>query len=668
MLKYRKILENVINSLRDGFYIVDANGTHLEVNPAFCEMTGFSREELLGDSPPHPYWPDEASEDTSHKLQEILNGKSSDIELVFKRKSGKNFPVIVRPGTLRDENGEVLGYLATVKDITERKQAEEKLSIREERFRSLVQHGAEGIYLLQFDQLIPINLPENEQIKAIYKGRIVACNDTFAHMYGYSRWEEMVGKRLIEIHGSEDNPKNIELLRSWIRANYRIFGTVSKEFGKDNNQLYISNNLIGIIEGDCIVGVWGSQQDITERRKAEEKSARPEANLQQVQKLESLGMLASGIAHDFNNLLVGILGNAGLALMEISKESPAYECVQDIETAALRATELTNQMLAYSGKGKFIVEPLNLSSNVEEMFQLLESAVSKKVDLQLNLAKDLHSIAADASQIRQVIMNLVTNASDAIGDRRGTITVTTGGLNVHRTYLSETYLDDDLPEGYYAYIEVTDTGSGMDSDTREKIFDPFFTTKFTGRGLGLAAVFGIVRGHNGAIKVSSELGKGSTIRVLFPCEKQQAKISREQIELAVHTEGWRGRGKILVVDDEELVRDVARRTLKRAGFSVLMANDGREAVEVFRNHADEIIAVLLDLTMPELGGEEAFIEMRKISPDVGIILSSGFTEQEAASKFAGAGIAYFIQKPYQPEILLEKIQKLLSEKARYPFS
>ena len=397
-------------------------------------------------------------------------------------------------------------------------------------------------------------------------------------------------------------------------------------------------------------------RDITERKQAEERQKNLEAKLQQAQKLESLGVLAGGIAHDFNNLLMGVLGNADIALLELPPESPARGELQNITTAALRAAELTKQMLAYSGKGKFVVEALNLSKLVEEMAHLLEVSISKNVVLKYNFPDDLPAIEADAGQIRQVVMNLILNASEAIGEKSGVVAVSTGVIEADRSYLSETYLDENPPEGDYVSLEVADTGCGMDEQTRKKIFDPFFTTKFTGRGLGLAAVLGIVRGHGGALKIYSEPQRGTTFKVLFPASQKPAE---ESVATSATEQQWRGSGVILVVDDEEAVRIATKRMLEKLGFTVLTAEDGRAALEVFRGRADEIVAVLLDLTMPHLDGEETFRELRRIRPDVRVILSSGYNEQETTDRFAGKGLAGFLQKPYRVRQLGRKIRQVL---------
>jgi len=400
----------------------------------------------------------------------------------------------------------------------------------------------------------------------------------------------------------------------------------------------------------------GIVRDISERKRAERERQQLQQQMQQSQKLESLGVLAGGIAHDFNNLLMAILGNASLALMKMRPESPSLLHIEKIESAARRAAELTNQMLAYSGRGKFVVEPLTLSRVVAEMRHLLEAVVSKKVVLKYDFAGDIPRVEADAAQIRQVVMNLILNGSDAIGDRSGVISVTTGALKADRAYLTDTYMDWDLPEGYYVFLEVSDTGQGMDPATRSKIFDPFFTTKFSGRGLGLAAVLGIVRGHGGAIKVYSEPGRGTTVKVLLPAadEPREVKVVKPRA-----ADDWRGEGLVLVVDDEEMIRETARMILEAAGFDVLLAEDGRDGVEVFREHADEICVVLLDMTMPHMGGEEAFTELRRIRSDVRVILSSGYNEQEATNRFAGKGLAGFIQKPYHPQDLAALLRGIL---------
>ncbi len=378
-----------------------------------------------------------------------------------------------------------------------------------------------------------------------------------------------------------------------------------------------------------------------------------EQQLFSVQKLESLGVLAGGIAHDFNNILTSIIGNADLAMMRINPESPVVDNLQRIERAAARAADLAKQMLAYSGKGKFVLEILDLNLVVEEMLHMLEVSISKKAVLRLNPYRPLPPVEADATQIRQIIMNLVINASEAIGDKSGVIAITTGCMDCDRSYLQDIWLAENLTDGLYVYLEVADTGHGMDRETLSRLFDPFFSTKFTGRGLGMSAVLGIVRGHRGAIKVYSEKWKGTTFKVLLPASGHPAKIFNGDIRI----EKLQGSGTVLLVDDEETVRGIGAEMLKELGFAVITAADGREAVETFKS-TPEISFVILDLTMPHMDGEQCFRELRQLKHDVKVIVSSGYNEQEVTQKFAGKGIAGFIQKPYRLSMLQKAIQNI----------
>ncbi len=395
------------------------------------------------------------------------------------------------------------------------------------------------------------------------------------------------------------------------------------------------------------------------RVRTEEEHHELQSRIQQAQKLESLGVLTGGIAHDFNNLLVGILGNANMALMELSPTSPVKSTLEQIEKAGQRAAELCRQMLTYSGKGQFVMQPIDLIELVKDMSHLLEFSISKKAVLKYNFGRNIPAIDADATQIRQIVMNLITNASDAVDDISGVVNITVGVMECDQEYLNHTYLDENLQEGCYVYLEVSDTGCGMNEETKAKIFDPFFTTKFTGRGLGLAATLGIVRSHNGAIKVYSEPGRGTTFKILFPCSKKQALRS---IDESTALGDWKGSGTVLLVDDEETVRILAKRVLEKVGFTVLIAKNGLEGVELYRKKCDEITLVILDMTMPHLDGEETFREMRRIKKDVCVILSSGYNEQDTTDRFAGKGLAGFIQKPYRPSDLINKIRSIFEKK------
>ncbi len=522
------------------------------------------------------------------------------------------------------------------RSAAERGRAEEALRESEARFRALFESIPEGVIVHDND------------------GNILYVNDVTVKRLEWPA-EELTGRSLHEIVAPESRAIIPDHTRQVRTSGSCTFETTYVARSGRLIEAEVNEHPIEFGGQDAVLSV---ARDITERKETERQRQRLEDQMLRAQKLESLGVMAGGIAHDFNNLLVGVLGNAGLAMMELPPESPVRETVRQIQTAARRAAELCRQMLAYSGKGKLVVQPLDVSKLVQEMAHLLEAAVSGKARVHYDFAEDLPPVRGDASQLTQVIMNLVTNASEAIGESSGTITLRTGAMEVDRKYLATTYLGEELPEGDYVYLEVSDTGCGMDRQTQDSMFDPFFTTKFVGRGLGLAAVMGIVRGHRGAAKVYSEPGRGTTFKVLLPRDGRQT----EQVETAGDgPPGWRGTGTLLVVDDEESARAVSKAALQSCGFQVLTAADGQEGVRVFREHADEIVAVILDLTMPHMNGEQAFTGLRRIRKDVPIILASGYAQEEVVCRFAGKGVAGFVRKPYEPQDLLAKVREALGE-------
>ncbi len=387
--------------------------------------------------------------------------------------------------------------------------------------------------------------------------------------------------------------------------------------------------------------------DVTESRKLD-------AKMLQSQKLESLGVLAGGIAHDFNNLLVGILGNASLARDEMGADGPASESIRDIQNAAMRAADLTRQLLAYAGKGRFVITKVDLRGLVAEMGQLVSALIPKNTTLRYELGSGPAIIEGDATQLRQVIMNLISNAAEAMDERGGVIRIGTRVVELDRSALAAIQ-GETLEPGPYVLLEVTDTGVGMSAETRAKIFDPFFTTKFTGRGLGLAAVLGIMRAHRGGITVESELGRGTTLRAVLPVGGL-TPLSTERPQMPVpHA----GSGVVLVADDEPAVLRVIQRTLQRDGYEVHVAADGNEAVELFRAHAAKIDLVLLDVSMPTLDGVEAVLALREIAPHVPIVLTSGYSEAEAKQRLKEVGVAGFLAKPFTSATLLDRVREVL---------
>jgi two-component system cell cycle sensor histidine kinase/response regulator CckA len=408
----------------------------------------------------------------------------------------------------------------------------------------------------------------------------------------------------------------------------------------------------GALEGVVVVF-----HDITVRRLAEQALRASEERFRQAQKMESVGLLAGGVAHDFNNLLVGIVGNASLAEDMLEPDSPVLDLLRRILHAGERAAHLTRQLLAYAGKGQFVVESVNLSRLVRDAGRLIRSSIPTKIALELTLDTGVPTVESDPSQVHQIFMNLASNAAEAIGDEAGTVSVTTGQIAVGPGRSGDEPGARPMEPGSYVFLEVSDTGCGMDESTKSRIFDPFFTTKFQGRGLGLAAVAGIVHAHNGAIEVTSAPGQGATFRVLLPA---QASGSAAGGPGADGARDLRGKGTVLVVDDEQVVRDVAKASLERQGYNVILAESGAAAIEAVRSNGDRIRLVVLDLGMPGLSGEEALPRLREIKPDLDVIVSSGYPEAEALRPFFGARISGFIQKPYTRDQLVREVKSALA--------
>jgi len=399
-----------------------------------------------------------------------------------------------------------------------------------------------------------------------------------------------------------------------------------------------------------------------DRAKADAQRLKLEKQILHSQKLEGLGVLAGGIAHDFNNLLVGILGSADLALADLPDDNPAHKHIVQVLDASKRASDLTQQMLAYSGRGAFILRQLDLNQVVRETMPLVKASISKKTRIRLLLDENIPPINADATQMNQIAMNLFINASEALEDRPGDVTIRTGIETRQETASGENESTESVD---YVFLEVADTGIGMDAETRDRIFDPFYSTKFTGRGLGLAAVTGIVKGHHGTISLKSAPNEGSVFRVLLPRAQVEVDTQPERKTTHAADEPWSVEGSILVVDDEPSVREFIRRALEHHGFDVITADGGRQATELFEQHWKEIYAVVLDMTMPDMGGFEVYQTLQHIDADVRVLLASGYSEQDATSQFEPKNLAGFIQKPFTTTELLDRLRestpKLISD-------
>jgi two-component system cell cycle sensor histidine kinase/response regulator CckA len=408
---------------------------------------------------------------------------------------------------------------------------------------------------------------------------------------------------------------------------------------------------------DSICGVAGIATDITELRDAEANQRTIERKLQETQKLESLGVLAGGVAHDFNNLLTGILGHANLVRVQLPDDHPLQPSIRQIETSSLRAAELCRQMLAYSGRGRLDVRPVELGELVRDTTALIELSLSRRARLHFDLAPGLPLVVADITQIRQIVMNLVLNASEALVDGDGDITLRTRALRAEASLFATCVFAPELPAGDYVLLEIADTGCGMSRETVTRIFDPFFTTKFTGRGLGLAAVLGIVRGHQGALRVESAPGHGTTFRIYFPAACPSAGRAAPVAENPVASPASL---RILLVDDEPAVLETATQLLKACGHVVTACADGETALRAFDSAPETFEAAIIDLTMPGLGGAELLRRLREKKPGLPVLVISGYTEQEgAADRLLASPRVAFLPKPFSLAALRAKLAELL---------
>lgn len=635
----------IYNFVNDAIFIHDVeSGAIVDVNQRMCEMFGCSKEQAITlpvdafSAGTSPYSQSEAVAWMSKAAQ----GESQIFEWLAKTISGEQFWVEVN--MRRARIGLEDRILVTSRDISERKEVEEALRESEERLRVIFEASESGIILV------------NPQ------GVIDFANRRMSEMCGMPH-DELIGTPYSALLCEEEKIVADERMFQLIRGEIKSVVTERHYLRKDGTDFwgYLSGRRLENPDG-TLRSLVGVISDITERKKAEEERLNLERQLLHSQKLESLGILSGGIAHDFNNLLLAVLGNLDLALMKLPEEATARKNIGQAISASRHAAKLTNMMLAYSGKGNFIVNGLNLTELMEENSAMLSAAISKTIKLDLHLDQSLPLIMADAGQLQQVVMNLITNASEAIGDVAGSITLSTGVHRFDQVTLDGSRLEEKLPAGRYVWMEVSDTGCGMDEETLHKLFDPFFTTKFTGRGLGMSAVLGIIRAHKGAFLVESRPSAGTTIRVLFPiADIPRAEQTNTTVASLEPVTPAAMAGAVLIVDDEEIVRVVCADLLDGLGFETIAAADGEEALRIFREQGDRICLVLLDQLMPGMDGVAVFRELRRIRPDIRVLLSSGFSEQEVSERFKGLGLDGFIQKPFNQNLLADELRRVLGD-------
>ena len=628
--RFRSIIES--NMLGIGFREPDGGVSY--ANDALLQTIGYAREDFdagridwRGLTPPEYY----ASDEKAFAQTESL-GWCTPYEKAYVRRDGSRVPVLVGGASFGDDRTRGAFFVA---DLTDRRRAEDALRESEARFRLAV--SAAGLLLFGCDRELRYTWAYN------------AHPDFTA--------EGLLGRRDEDLLPPAEAERVVALKRGVLESGVPARGetTVTLSDGEHTYQLDV-HPLID--DAGEITGVMTAGRDITAERRAA-------AAVRHAQKLESIGVLAGGIAHDFNNLLTGIMGNATLVARMLSPASAsrAAPMLDDVVRAAQRAADLTSQLLAYAGKGRFFVRQVDLGTLTGDIASLLRSSIPRKVELRLTIDPLASPIDADASQVQQLVMNLVLNGAEAIGDETGTVSVDVRDRVIDAAEAVSHFGAFGLVPGRYVILEVVDSGCGMDQATQARIYDPFFTTKFTGRGLGLAAALGIVRGHHGAITVRSAPGQGTTFVVAFPAAEVVAPAAPPPQE-AVPDAG--GEGLILVVDDEDVVRRTARLTLDEYGYDVLTAADGAEAVDVFRRYGSRIRLVVLDMTMPVMGGEETIGHLRAIDPGIPVLAMSGYGEAEAMRRFDRTPADGFLQKPFAAPALAAAVRTMLGASRARP--
>ncbi len=609
------------------------------VNQTLMEMLGLTQESLKGQDlaaffeAVHP--DDRAVVDEGLKRRRAGDERPAKYTVRVAKPDGDSATLNIHTGFVMLDSGPAM--LAVIQDLTDTMLKQAELEVSATRHRSLFEHMNDACFLAEAES-----------------GTLIDANPAAERLLGLPR-ERIIGMHHLQLHPAEDEQTYQAMFRKHAEQGAALEEAEVQRSDGARVPVRISTATLELAGRTYLLGLF---HDVSALKQAAHERQRLEERMLQAQKLESLGVLAGGIAHDFNNLLMGVLGNAELARLHQQTGASAVEPIERIRLAALQAADLAKQLLAYSGRGRFEVLVQGLNDLVEDLKPLLITSIGSRAELEWSPGVDLPAVELDGTQIRQLLMNLVINAADAVGDGPGHIRVSTGLERCDRACLSETYLDDDLPEGDYVWLEVRDDGCGMDDQTLKRIFDPFFTTKFTGRGLGLAAVVGIVRGHRGALSVDSRPGQGSAFRVLLPVVETARAVRSETDQRPID---FRGSGWVLVVDDATGARQVAQAMLERLGFSVEAVGDGSSGLDAFRARPDGFRLVLLDMTMPGLSGVDVLAELRRLRPDAKVVLTSGYHQGEVIDRTTAHAPDAFLQKPYVFQSLIDVLERVLGD-------
>lgn len=630
LLHEKEKTEQYINVAGVLFVVLDANGSVVTVNRKTCEVLGREIDDLVGCDWFSMAPPLENRDEVRRIFDYLMEGRLNSYEYVeapIVTKSGETRIISWHNALLKDENRAVFGTVSSGEDITQRKEMEVRLAESEERYRVLFEQASEAILIAR---------PE---------GEILTANHATADLFGV-RPEELTNVNIKDFY---QNPDDRMAFRREIESKgfVKDYPVEMKQRDGTEKLCLLSSSLWEDREGN-IIGYLSMFLDVTEHRKLEEQ-------LRQAQKMESIGTLAGGIAHDFNNILTIVQGYSEMVLADKSQDHPDYEDLSAIHNAARKGADLVKQLMTFSRKIETDMRPVNLNKEVQNALKLISRSIPKMIDIQMNLAPDISRINADSGQIEQVILNLAVNAKHAMPDG-GTLTFKTDNITLDEAYCIK---HAEAVPGDYVCLMIEDTGSGMSKDVVDRIFEPFFSTKKAGEGtgLGLAMVYGIVKNHGGHITCYSEPNAGATFKIYLPVIEDLA-ISGE-FKIQQDTPG--GAETILLVDDEELIRSLGKKMLQQAGYTVMEARTGEEALETYREHGRKIDLVLLDLIMPGMGGDQALDELKKMDSGVCVIIASGYSRDGHVRKTTERGAASFVDKPFGKNDLLRKIREILDQ-------
>jgi len=641
--KYRSLH----HSMMDAFVSVDMEGRIIDYNDSYLNMLGYTPEEIskltYKDITPEKW----------HKLetaiienQVISNGYSDIYEKEYRRKDGTVFPVELRATLLRDAQGAPMSMWAIARDISERRQAEDSLRRRDSKYRELVEHAQDGIFTITV------------------QGQFILVNTKFCQMLGYTL-EECLRINILDTYPDDMRPVGTKRLADLQSGQVLLFERPMKR--QDGGIVLVE----AIAWKDNDGGVQAIVRDITDRKQAEAEKAALEAQNRQLQKSESLGRMAASIAHHFNNQLGAVIGNLEMAMDELPQGASTHQTLTKAMQSAWKAADMSGLMLTYLGQTHDKRESLDFSYSCRKILPLIKTALPGNVVMETDFPLPRPIIMANTGEIQQMLTNLITNAREAIGNDKGTISLSVKTVSPIDIPTQNRFpVDWESLDKTFACLEVTDTGCGIEDKDIEKLFDPFYTTKFTGRGMSLAVVMGLVTSYKGVITVDSKPGRGSTFRLFFPVSEeamrqpQMAENDREVTSCSPSSRKFKEGGMVMVVEDEEILRDMAAAMLGSSGFTVLKAKDGIEALEIFRQHQSEIKFVLSDLTMPRMNGWETLNALRKLQPGIPVILASGYDKAHVMEGDHPEMPQAFLAKPYNLKAMRNAISQVLENKKK----